>query len=61
MREFEILDMKEGKSVDEYLARVLSIANKMNIHIERMEEVVVVEKVLRCMPPKYNYIWCVLY
>ena len=29
MREFEILGMKEGESVDEYFARTLAIVNKM--------------------------------
>ena len=35
-KEFEILQMKEGKKVDEYFARALTIANKMKAHEERM-------------------------
>ncbi|XP_016646919.1 PREDICTED: uncharacterized protein LOC103328157 [Prunus mume] len=39
-KEFEILHMKEGESVNEYFARTLTIANKMWIHGEKMEDVV---------------------
>ncbi|XP_073138295.1 uncharacterized protein [Henckelia pumila] len=34
-KEFEILQMKERESVDEYFARTLAIANKMKIHGEK--------------------------
>ncbi|KAI5339149.1 hypothetical protein L3X38_018421 [Prunus dulcis] len=43
-KEFEILHMKEGESVNEYFARTLTIANKMGIHGEKMGDVVVIEK-----------------
>ncbi|MCI53917.1 retrovirus-related Pol polyprotein from transposon TNT 1-94, partial [Trifolium medium] len=48
-REFEILAMGEGETVNEYFARTLAIANRMTAHGERMEQVVVVEKILRSM------------
>ncbi|XP_022159154.1 uncharacterized protein LOC111025579 [Momordica charantia] len=50
--EFEMLQMKEGESVTSYLA------NKMRFHGEKMEDVVIVEKVLRFMAPKFNYVVC---
>ncbi|RVW84102.1 hypothetical protein CK203_040603 [Vitis vinifera] len=37
-REFEVLQMKEGESVDEYFARTLTIANKMKIHVEESND-----------------------
>lgn len=57
-KEFEILHMKEGESVNEYFARTLTIANKMRIHGEKMEDVVVIEKILRSMTTKYDYVVC---
>lgn len=57
-RDFEILGMKEGESVDEYFARTLAVANKMKAHGERMEETVIVEKILRSMTARFNYVMC---
>ncbi|KAI5349261.1 hypothetical protein L3X38_002148 [Prunus dulcis] len=57
-REFEILGMKEGEKVDEYFARTLTITNKMKAHGERMEQNVIIEKILRSMTLKFNYVVC---
>ncbi|CAJ2648156.1 unnamed protein product [Trifolium pratense] len=57
-REFEVLEMGESESVNEYFARTLAIANRMTAHGERMEQVMVVEKILRSMPERFNYVVC---
>ncbi|KAK2451463.1 putative mitochondrial protein [Trifolium repens] len=57
-REFEVLAMGEGETVNDYFARTLSIANKMTAQGERIEQVMVVEKILRSMPAKFNYVVC---
>jgi hypothetical protein len=57
-RDFEVLAMGEEESVTDYFARTLAIANKMTSHGERMEQVTVVEKILRSMPAKFNYVVC---
>ena len=57
-REFEILGMKEGEKVNEYFARTLIIANKMKTHGEKMEQSVIIEKILRSMTLKFNYVVC---
>ena len=57
-KEFEVLHMKTGESVDDYFGRTLIIANKMRIHGEKMDDVVIVEKILRSMTPKYDYVVC---
>ncbi|CAL2276538.1 unnamed protein product [Prunus armeniaca] len=57
-KEFEVLHMKAGESVNDYFGRTLIIANKMRIHGERMEDVVIIEKILRSMTPKYDYVVC---
>jgi len=56
--EFEALAKKEGESVNEYFARTLTIANKMFAHGERKEETAIVEKILRSMTSKFNYVVC---
>ncbi|KAL6329996.1 hypothetical protein AAG906_039911 [Vitis piasezkii] len=50
--------MKEGEKVDEYFARALTIANKMKAHEERMGQNVIVEKILRSMTPRFDYVVC---
>lgn len=51
-----ILHMKNGKTVNEYIARTLVVANKMKANYEDKGDVVAVEKILRSMNPKFNYI-----
>ncbi|CAL5371264.1 unnamed protein product [Camellia sinensis] len=48
-REFETLEMKAGEGVSEYFSRVLSVANKMRTHGEQMQDVTMVEKILRSL------------
>jgi hypothetical protein len=57
-REYEVLAMRESETVNEYFARTLAIANRMTSHGERIEQVMVVEKILRSMPQKFNYVVC---
>ncbi|XP_057511705.1 uncharacterized protein LOC130793845 [Actinidia eriantha] len=57
-REFKILGMKEGEKVDGYFSRTLTIANKMKAHGERMEQSVIIEKILRSMTLKFYYVVC---
>ncbi|MCI93217.1 hypothetical protein A2U01_0114515, partial [Trifolium medium] len=48
--------MKAGESVNEYFARTLTIANRMRIHGEKMEDVTIIEKILRSMTSKFDYV-----
>ena len=57
-KESETLHMKAGESVNDYFARTLIIANKMRIHGEYMKDVLIIEKILRSMTPKYDYVVC---
>ncbi|KAA8539224.1 hypothetical protein F0562_025916 [Nyssa sinensis] len=50
--------MKAGEGVSEYFSRVLSVANKMRTHGEQMQDVTVVEKILRSLSEKFNYVVC---
>ncbi|PNX55893.1 retrovirus-related Pol polyprotein from transposon TNT 1-94 [Trifolium pratense] len=57
-KEFEVLEMGESETVDEYFARTMAIANKMTTCGERVEQVTVVEKILRSMTPRFNHVVC---
>lgn len=55
-RNFEILHMKEGETVDDIFARTLTIANKMKAHGEKMSETAINEN--RSMTSKFDYVVC---
>ncbi|PNX65879.1 retrovirus-related Pol polyprotein from transposon TNT 1-94, partial [Trifolium pratense] len=57
-RDFEILCMKEDESVTDFFARTLAIANKMTSHGERLTDGNIVEKILRSMTSKFEYVVC---
>ena len=57
-KEFEILEMKSGKTITEYFSRVMTVANKMRVYGEDMEDVTIVEKILRSLTDRFNYIVC---
>jgi len=41
-KEFEILHMKSEETVDDYFARTLSIANRMRIYGEKLEDISII-------------------
>ena len=59
-KEFEILETKIGEGLSEYFSRVLSVANKMRTYNEQMQDVTVVEKILRSLNEKFNYVVCLI-
>ncbi|XP_068479007.1 uncharacterized protein [Phaseolus vulgaris] len=56
--EFENLRMKSGEAVADFFSRTMAIANKMRIHGEKMQDITIVEKILRSMTPKFNFVVC---
>ncbi|XP_049369600.1 uncharacterized protein LOC125834501 [Solanum verrucosum] len=57
-KDFETLEMKEGESVTNYCARTMQITNKMRFHGEKINDIAIVEKILRSLTSKYNYVVC---
>ncbi|GMI70265.1 hypothetical protein HRI_000695800 [Hibiscus trionum] len=48
-KEFEMLSMKDGESITSYYARIMDINNKMRFIGEKMNDVIIVEKILRSL------------
>ncbi|XP_028064793.1 uncharacterized protein LOC114267910 [Camellia sinensis] len=54
--EFGMLYMNENKSISEYFNRKLTIVNQMRRYGEKMESLQVIEKILRSLSPKFEYV-----
>ncbi|XXG80208.1 hypothetical protein AAC387_Pa09g1134 [Persea americana] len=50
--------MKQGELVNDYFSRTMAIASKMRLHGDTMTDVTIVEKILRSMTPKFDYVVC---
>ncbi|KAA8547145.1 hypothetical protein F0562_003589 [Nyssa sinensis] len=50
--------MKSGESVTDYFSRTMAIVNKMRNHGDKTEDVTILEKILRSMIPKFNFVVC---
>ncbi|KAL3720852.1 hypothetical protein ACJRO7_005630 [Eucalyptus globulus] len=56
--EFEMLRMKSGETITDFFSRTMAIVNKMRIHGDKTKDVIIVEKILRSLTPKFNFIVC---
>lgn len=57
-RDFEVLVMKQGEAITDYFSRVMIIANEMRNYGEELADVKIVEKILRTLTDKWNYVVC---
>ncbi|GAV67580.1 UBN2 domain-containing protein, partial [Cephalotus follicularis] len=55
-RDFETIAMNDGESVTSYCAITMEISNKMRFHGKKIDGVTIVEKILRSLTPKFNYV-----
>ncbi|XP_044475004.1 uncharacterized protein LOC123202923 [Mangifera indica] len=58
--DFEALRMKDSKSISDYCSKVKTIVSQMKRYGDQIEDVLVVEKILRSLTPKFDYVVCVI-
>nr|GLL16685.1 Retrovirus-related Pol polyprotein from transposon TNT 1-94 [Ipomoea trifida] len=58
--EFETLRMKEGESATEYMGRLMTVVNQLRTNGDKTTDVTVVEKILRSMTSKYDFVVCAI-
>ncbi|CAL1409822.1 unnamed protein product [Linum trigynum] len=57
-RTFEVLEMRDGETVSAYFNRVMTVANDMRNCGEEMSDGKIVEKILRTLTERFNYVVC---
>ncbi|KAM7485656.1 hypothetical protein LguiA_001665 [Lonicera macranthoides] len=57
-RSFDLLEMKVGETITDYVSRVMVVANDMRNCGEDMPDVKIVEKILKTLTENYNCIVC---
>lgn len=57
-RNFELLEMRNKEFISDYFTRVMVVANDMRNCGDDMQDVKIVEKILRTLTENFNYIVC---
>ena len=57
-RDWKTLQLKQRESVNDYFSKTMAIGNKMRLLGDTMTDVTIVEKILRSMTPKFDYVVC---
>ena len=57
-RTFETLEMKASELVNDYFRRVIETANDMRNYRDDMDDVKIVEKILRSLTDNFNFVVC---
>ncbi|XP_019451823.1 PREDICTED: uncharacterized protein LOC109353921 [Lupinus angustifolius] len=55
-RQYELMQMEEGEKVADFFTRLITHTNAMKACGEKMTDATIVEKILRIVSPKFNYV-----
>ena len=54
--QFEMLKMTDSETIDQFMTKVMGVVNQLQMNGEELDDQRIVEKVLRCLPKKFDMI-----
>ncbi|KAH0776448.1 hypothetical protein KY290_007859 [Solanum tuberosum] len=58
--DFEVLKIKETESISDFCSRLMAVVNQLRRYEEEVDDVRAVEKILRSLAPKFDYMVCAI-
>ncbi|KAH0652577.1 hypothetical protein KY289_030255 [Solanum tuberosum] len=58
--DFEVFTMKESESISNFCSRLMDVVNQLRRYGEEVNDVHAVEKILRSLTPKFDYVVCAI-